>query len=61
MSEWINCDDEMPNDHSYVVCINVNNGGRPFVAFRWDGIWVGTSNYQQQPTHWMPLPTPPSE
>lgn len=64
--EWIKCSERMPEtgDDVLVYCPDTNE---QFVAVTWDGSTdfqyarYETVNIVCEPTHWMPLPEPPSE
>ncbi|MEG1350830.1 MAG: DUF551 domain-containing protein, partial [Hafnia sp.] len=57
--EWIKCSDKVPEDTRYVLCYQ--KFSKPYIAFHDGNGWVEISNYRPHPTHWMPLPAPPTE
>lgn len=57
MSQWIRCEDSMPQDSETVLIMT----GYMQTAF-WDGdmwVWGDESWWPDVVTHWMPLPEPP--
>ena len=67
MSEWISVEDRLPDDVVMVLMVGINKGPRgDYTTDMYTGWydrkvdewvrWVHKFN----PTHWMPLPAPPS-
>lgn len=76
MSEWINIKDEFPpNDGTPFLCYDpkqVNNFDKAciyVVCFKKETVFYkagfieagGECYFEWEPTHWMPLPSPPKE
>lgn len=66
-TEWISVEDRLPeiNDEGFSEHVLVTIvGGTMFVAWRdnttVDG-WESDNNLPETPTHWMPLPKPPTD
>lgn len=56
---WIPCSQELPADHVAVLVVSIR--GKQVVMYRERGVWVqGLTTAYWEPTHWMPLPSPPS-
>ena len=61
MNEWISVDDKLANNDTQVIAWV---GERAItLAYCDDGYWCehyGTRDFSKYITHWMPLPSPPS-
>ena len=66
MSEWISVEDRLPEEGIQVL-IYTWRKFRGYVEivsprramYSRDGHWTAISSWDFEPTHWMPLPTPP--
>jgi len=69
MSDWIKCSERMPDVGKLVLIFRPYGDGnwtmdidsRNDQKFGGLSIWRGVRSYQQQPTHWMPIPKAPEE
>lgn len=63
MSEWISCDDEMPEIDESIIGYRCGYGAGNFFfngkTWKHDGWDVGDREFDDI-THWMPLPEPPA-
>jgi len=63
--EWISVEDKMPAHRQPVLMIAINEGPRgdyttdQYAGWTEDGDWVRWP-HKFYPSHWMPLPPPPS-
>lgn len=62
MSEWIKCDEEIPDAGEWVLTVDKENQMRVLFWFERDEEW--TDDYESflgkdEVTHWQPLPEPP--
>ena len=61
MSDWISVKDRLPENCEVVDVYTLYDGRVVDVAYR-DGEWVSQYlKWSGNPTHWMPLPSPPKE
>ncbi|HGM7072191.1 TPA: DUF551 domain-containing protein [Serratia marcescens] len=66
MSEWIKCEDDLPEHDSKVIAFT-NYGQMIFdMHYQWakydhDGWMTEHSRWRGHVTHWMPLPEPPAD
>ncbi len=62
MSKWISVKDELPNDDGSVMVYPYNyEDSEDFsvTGFYYDGVWTCEHSNEINPTHWMPLLSPP--
>lgn len=69
-SEWVSVDERLPEENTDVLCtqyayMDENKGRYQMVGFRIDDEWFSSSIDDEPescftPTHWMPLPSPPT-
>jgi hypothetical protein len=51
-----------PKDGTYLLlCEAYDDGSWNMVVGRWDGGWWSKEPFPHEPTHWMPLPPPPTQ
>ena len=55
---WISVKDRLPEDDQTVLVFLNDNCDLMFYE---DGLWRGKEYIDWKPTHWMPLPEPPSK
>ena len=68
MSEWISVKDRLPEYNIKCLVYIPQPGYYPKIIVAYysstKNIWIGTEGsiyYNHRPTHWMPLPSPPTE